>query len=108
MYKVYWQKAVASYAKGEYLALWLENEFYYLKNEGKNILMTKDVWLNNRIMDADQKLNCKGLGKMHIFQSVLNSQKRSNYPFRAVNNEPVQLLHDGNNHWLLFQSSGCV
>ena len=43
MYKVYWQKAVASYAKGEYLALWLENEFYYLKNEGKNILMTKDV-----------------------------------------------------------------
>ena len=53
-------------------------------------------------MDADQKLICKVLGKTHSFQSVFNSQKRPNYPFRAANNEHMQLLHDGNNNWLLF------
>ena len=55
--------------------IWLQNVFYYLKNEHKNILTTKDAWLNDRIMDADQKLIRKVLGKIGSFQSVLNSQK---------------------------------
>ena len=60
-------------------------------------------------MDAAQKLICKALGKIDSFQSVLNSQKTSNYPSRAVNNEHIQLLHDGKNLWLLsFCSSGRV
>ena len=79
----------------------LQNKFYYLKNENKSILMTTDAWLNNRIMDTTQKLICKALGKIGSFQSVLNLQRRWNYPFWAVNNEHIQLLHDGNNHWLL-------
>ena len=73
------------------------------------MLMTKDTWLNARIMDAAQKLICKTLGKIDSFQSVLSPQKRLNYPFRVVNNEYIQLLHDVNNHWLLsFCSSGRV
>ena len=52
-------------------------------------------------MDAAQKLIWQALGKIDSFQSVLNSQKRSNYLFRAVNNEHMQLLHDENNHWVL-------
>ena len=95
---MYRKKAVESFAKEESLAFWLRNEFYYLKNDVKNILMTKDVWLNDRIMDAAQKLFCKALSKIDSFQSVLNPQKRSNYPFRAVKNEHIQLVHDGNNH----------
>ena len=79
----------------------LQNKFYYLKNENKNILMTKDPWLNDRIMDATQKLICKVSGKTDSLQSVLNLQRRSKMPFRAVNNGHIQLLHDGNNHWLL-------
>ena len=63
--------------------------------------MTKDAWLNDRIMSTAQKLICKALYKIDSFQSVLNSQKRSNYSFRAGNNEHIQLLNDGNNHWLL-------
>ena len=71
--------------------------------------MTKDAWLNDRIMDAAKNLICKALGKIDSFQSVLNSQKQSNYSFRSVNNKPIQLLHDGNSHWLLyFYSSGRV
>ena len=73
------------------------------------MLMTKDTWLNDRIMEAAQKLICKVLGKIGSFQSVPNPQKRSNYPFRVVKNEYIQLLHDVNNHWLLsFCSSGRV
>ena len=51
---------------------WLQNEFYYLKNEDKNILMTKDAWLNDRTMDEAQKLIYNALGKVDRFQSVLN------------------------------------
>ena len=43
IYKVYWKKAADSFAKEENLAFWFQNEFYSLKNEGKNILMTKDA-----------------------------------------------------------------
>ena len=85
IYKVHWKNAVELFAKEENPAFWLQNEFYYLKNEDKNILMTKDAWLYDRIMDADQKLICKALVKIDSFHSVLNSQKRSNYPFIAVN-----------------------
>ena len=52
----------------------LENEEFWLQND-KNILTTKDAWLNDRIMDAAQKLICKALGKIGSFQSLLNSQK---------------------------------
>ena len=91
---MYWNKAVESFPKEENLAFWLQNGFYYLENEDKNILLTKDAWCNNRIMDADQKLIFKVLGKIDSFQLVLNPQKRSSYSFRAVNNEFIQLLHD--------------
>ena len=71
--------------------------------------MTKDVWFNDAIMDAAQKLICKALSKIGSFQSVLSSQRRSNYPFRAVNDEHLQLLHDKNNHWIIsFCSNGPV
>ena len=86
-------------------SFWLQNEFYYLKVEDKNILTTEDVWLNDRIMDAVQKLICKALGKIDSYQLVLNSEKKTNYPLRTVNNEH----YDGNSHWLLyFCSSGRV
>ena len=81
---------------------WLQNEFYYLKLEVKNILTTKDAWRNDRVMEAAQKLIFKALGKIDSYQSVLNSEKKTNYTFRAVNNEHIQLLHDGNNHAMGF------
>ena len=66
-------------------------------------ILLSDAWLNDRIMDAAQQLICKELGIE--YQSVLNVQKK----FRAVDDEHVQLLHDGSDNWFLsFCSSGRV
>ena len=78
---------------------WLRNENFYLKVEDKNILLSSNVWLNDKIMDASQILICKALGTQD-YQSVLNCQKRVK-PYRAVTVEYIQLLHNGINHWFL-------
>ena len=33
---------------------WLRNEMYILKKEDQNLLLSKDAWLNDRIMHAAQ------------------------------------------------------
>ena len=81
---------------------WLKNKLYNLKMADRKILLS-DAWLNDRSMDAAQQLICKELGIE--YQSVLNVQKT----FGAVDDEHVQLLHDGSDHWFLsFCSSGRV
>ena len=88
---------------------WLHNRMYILMEQDKAILLSKDEWLNDRIMDAAQKLICEEIGTAFTFQTVLNSQKKVVEPYRAVSEEHVQLLHDGCNHWFLgFYSSGHV
>ena len=88
---------------------WLRNEMYILKKEDQHLLLSKDAWLNDRIMDAAQKLICKEIGTDESYQSVLNSEKKTIDPFHPVSQEHVQLLHDGANHWFLsFCSNGRV
>ena len=31
---------------------WLRNEMYILKKEDQHLLLSKDAWLNDRMMDA--------------------------------------------------------
>ena len=82
---------------------------YMLIEQGKAILLSKDEWLNDRIMDTAQKLICEEIRTASTFQTVLNSQKKVVEPYRAVSEEHVQLLHDGCNHWFLsFCSNGRV
>ena len=86
---------------------WICNELYNLKKEDADILRSDNSWLNDRIMDAAQKLICKQLGDKSSYQTVLNTQRKGATPFRPVNQEHIQLLHDGSNHWFLsFCSSG--
>ena len=88
---------------------WLHSRLYILSHEDKNILLSKDEWLNDNLLDAAQKLICEEIGTPSTFQTVLNSSKREIEPFQAVNEEHVQLLHDGRNHWFLsFCSNGRV
>ena len=88
---------------------WLRNEMYILKKEDQHLLLSKDAWLNDRIMDAAQKSICKEIGTDESYQSVPNSEKKTIYPFHPVSQEHVQLLHDGANHWFLsFCSNGRV
>ena len=85
------------------------NEMYILKKEDQHLLLSKDAWLNDRIMDAAQKLICKEIGTDEPYQSVLNSEKITIDPFHPVSQEHVQLLYDGANYWFLsFCSNGHV
>ena len=60
-------------------------------------------------MDAAQKLICKKVGTMDSYQSVLNSERKTENPYQTVSQEHVQLLQDGSNHWFLsFCSNGWV
>ena len=88
---------------------WLRNEMYILKKEEQHLLLSKDAWLNDRIMNTAQKLICKEISTDESYQSVLNSEKKTIDPFHPVSQEHVQLLHDGANHWFLsFCSNGRV
>ena len=78
-----------------------------LKKEDQHLLLSKDAWLNDRIMDAAQKLICKEIGTDESYQSVLISEKKTIDFFHPVFQEHVQLFHDGANHWFLsFCSNG--
>ena len=88
---------------------WLRNEMYILKKEDQHLLLSRDASVNDRIMDAAQKLIWKEIGTDEPYQSVLNSEKKTIDPFCPVSQEHVQLLHDGANHWFLnFCSNGRV
>ena len=51
---------------------WVKDELCHLKIEDKAILLSSSAWLNDIIMDAEQKLVCKALGKEEEYQSMLN------------------------------------
>ena len=79
------------------------------KKEDQHLLLSKDAWLNDRIMDAAQELICKEIGTDESYQSVLNSEKKTIDPFHPVSQEHFQLFHDGADHWFLsFCSNGRV
>ena len=50
----------------------MANELYNLTMDEKDILLSEKAWLNDKIMDAAQKLICEICGH----QSVLNSQNK--------------------------------
>ena len=81
---------------------------YILRQKDKEVLLSKDEWLNDQLTDAAQKLIRDKIGTPFTFQKVLNSQKKDVEPYRAVYEEHIQLLHDGRNHWILSFSNGRV
>ena len=71
--RTYWPKALEtskespvnnnlSARSNQHDGFWLKNEHFYLKTKDKNILLSSNDWLNDRIMDAVQGLICKKLG----------------------------------------------
>ena len=89
-------------------AIWTKNELYELKESNKEILEGSDCWLNDNLMVSGQKLICKAPGSLETHQSVLNCQKKQR-TYSPVSGDHIQLLHDGNCHWLLaFSSNGRI
>ena len=70
---------------------WLQNDLYFLKLEDKQILMSDAAWLNDRIMDAAQRLICKALGNEDAYQSVRNTPRKYGVTYPPVDNEHVQV-----------------
>ena len=83
---------------------WIKSKLYELQMRDKQVLLSETCWLNDNLMDAAQALICKALGVEGQHQSVLNCQKLVS-PYFPVDNEHIQLMHDGTNHWLLTVSS---
>ena len=73
-------------------AFWVKD--YQLRDADRDIILNGE-WLNDKHIDAAQKLVCQYLGDKEM-QTVLMSQA----DFKPVTGETVQLLHNGNNHWL--------
>ena len=109
MTRIFWKmKSNESSNSQRIPAIWIKNELYELKESDKEILEGSDCWLNDNLMDAGQKLICKALGSLETYQSVLNCQKKRQTYF-PVSGGHIQLLHDGNCHWLLaFSSKGRI
>ena len=59
---------------------WLHNRMYILTHKDKEVLLSKDEWLNDLLMDAAQKLIYEEIGTPFTFQAVLNSQKKMSSP----------------------------
>ena len=55
---------------------WLKNELYELTKADKEILESKDGWMNNNFMNTGKQLICKALGNLETYQLVLNCQKK--------------------------------
>ena len=109
MTRIFWKTKSNESSNSERIPVtWINNELYELKESDKEILEGSNCWLNDNLVDAGQKLICKTLDNLETYQSVLNCQKKQQTYF-PVSDDHIQLLQDGNCHWLLaFSSSGRV
>ena len=83
----YWklnEKAILSEEKKDKL-YWLKNDLCPLHFQDEEMLWSPTAWLNNRIMDATQKVICKKLGADDDYQSVLNVKNRRGTAYRKIN-----------------------
>ena len=70
---------------------WIRNDLYNLKKEDPDILHSQSAWLNDRTMDAVQKLIHKALGDERRYRFVLNTLRKVIIPSRPVSHNHIQL-----------------
>ena len=108
--RIFWKTKVCqpNQSSSQGTSSWLKNELHEFTDADREILESKDGWLNDNVMDAGQQLICKTLGSLEIYQSIGNCQKKE-WTYFPVSGDHIQLLHEGSCHWLLvFTSSGRV
>ena len=75
MTRIFWKiKSNESSNSQRIPAIWIKNKLYELKELDKKILEGSDCWLNDNLMDADQKLICEAPNSLKTYQSVLYCQ----------------------------------
>ena len=79
--RIFWKTKVCQpkQSSSQVMPSWLKNELYELTEAVREILKSKDGWLNDNLMDARQQLICKAVGSLETYQSVLNCQMRSQH-----------------------------
>ena len=84
--------------------MWLPQLF--LTQSDKEILMSDSSWLNDRLINAAQTLLKRQFHNSGVegFQCSLLGQKLK---FKAVDQEMVQIIHTGSNHWCCISTLSC-
>ena len=52
---------------------WLHNRMYILTQKDKEVLLSKDEWLNDQLMDTAQKLICEEIGTSFTLKKKMSS-----------------------------------
>lgn len=82
---------------------WMDVDNVHLKQEDKEILMSKDMWLNDNIINAAQKLLKCQFNYIGGFQDTILQSKLQ---FSVESGEFIQILNKNNNHWILVTNVG--
>lgn len=83
--------------------IWLRVENIILNNDDKDILLSKDLWLNDKIINAAQILLKKQFPEIPGFQDTLLQKK---HKFSIMNGEFIQIINKDNNHWITVSRIG--
>ena len=82
---------------------WMDVGKVHLKQEVKQIPMPKDMWLNDNIINAAQKLlKCQ----FNYFGGFWDTILESKLQFSIEDGEFIQILNKNNNHWILVTNVG--
>ena len=76
-----------------------------LNQDDHKLLLQKGAWLNDRIVNASQRLLKQDFPHIGSLQKTLLGQSLS---FSVESAEFAQVLHNGVNHWLCVTNIGCA
>ncbi len=82
---------------------WAHVDNIQLKGEEEGILKSKDMWLNDEIINASQSLLKKAFPAMGGMQDTL---LQKNHQFLIESGEFIQIINKGNCHWILLPNIG--
>ena len=75
-----------------------------LNEEDKSVLLS-GRWLNDRLIHAAQQLMRADKDLLRV-GSLQNPLLRQNLSFNVADDELVQILHSGGNHWVILSTVG--
>ena len=93
-----------STGKVEASKVWIKNALYVLHESDREIIETSTGWLNDKIIDASQKLLAQHFPLTSGLEPPTLEQING---FRAHTDNFIQTLNIGNNHWIVVSTVGC-
>ena len=85
------------------LGIWLEGDIYKLYKSDRDILLSPTAWLNDNIICAVQNILKQ---QMPLLQGLQAPSLGQTCSFDIVKQPFLQILHNGDDHWLLISTIG--